>query len=251
MNLSLDHSSSTPLHLQAEELLREMIEMPEFQNGKLLPKEIDLAKRLGINRNTLRQAINKLVIDGLIIRKKGIGTTVSKTSVTTKLENWHSFTQEMNQKGIQFLNYSIETEWVLPSQKIASFFNVDAQLKIIKLSRLRGDKDSPFVYFESYFHPRIGITGKEDFKRPLYDILEQDYSSVPSISRENIKARSVTPDLAKKLRIHPGDPILVRERFVSDPGDRPLEYNIGYYRADEFEYSIEVKRIPTGIKHSR
>jgi GntR family transcriptional regulator len=38
------------------------------------------------------------------------------------------------------------------------------------------------------------------------------------------------------------DPILVRERFVYDPGDRPVEYNIGFYRADKFTYSIDIKK---------
>ena len=36
-----------------------------------------------------------------------------------------------------------------------------------------------------------------------------------------------------------GEPILVRKRFVLDVNDTPVEYNIGYYRADSFTYSIE------------
>jgi len=35
---------------------------------------------------------------------------------------------------------------------------------------------------------------------------------------------------------------LVRERFVSDPGNRPIEYNIGFYIAEKFTYSIDIKR---------
>jgi GntR family transcriptional regulator len=44
------------------------------------------------------------------------------------------------------------------------------------------------------------------------------------------------------LRIAPGEPVLIRERFVLDPGDRPVEYNIGYYHAERFTYSIEIRR---------
>ena len=61
MKLSIDHNSPVPLYVQAELLLRELIALPEHQEGKLLPNEVDLANKLGISRNTLRQATNKLV----------------------------------------------------------------------------------------------------------------------------------------------------------------------------------------------
>ena len=70
MKYQINHKSPIPLHIQAEELLRRMISDPEFENGKLLPKEVDLAKQLAISRTTLRQAINKLVYEGLLTRKR-------------------------------------------------------------------------------------------------------------------------------------------------------------------------------------
>ncbi|MGB9748193.1 MAG: UTRA domain-containing protein, partial [Bacteroidales bacterium] len=48
--------------------------------------------------------------------------------------------------------------------------------------------------------------------------------------------------LAEKLRLKPGDPILKRKRYVFDPGSRPIEFNIGYYRADSFVYTVESER---------
>ena len=76
--MKLDHASSKPLHVQAEEILRKLIESEEYKNGKFLPNEVDLSERLNISRNTLRQAINKLVFEGLLIRKKGVGTKLLK-----------------------------------------------------------------------------------------------------------------------------------------------------------------------------
>jgi GntR family transcriptional regulator len=242
MELKIDHNSPLPLHAQVEILLRKMIELPEYKNGGFLPKEVDLAKRLGISRNTLRQATNKLEYEGLLIRKKGIGTKVAEKGITTNLDNWQSFTQEMTDKGVDFINFLSEAKWVKANEKIASFFNIQVGEKILCLSRLRGLLDGPFVYFESYFHPRIGLTGNEDFKKPLYSILENEYHVVPSISKEEIKARLASKITADRLQIKQGDPVLVRERFVSDPGDRPLEYNIGFYIAEKFTYSITITR---------
>ena len=242
MELKIDHASPVPLHAQVEILLRKLIELPEYRDGGFLPREVELATRLGISRNTLRQATNKLENEGLLARKKGIGTKVAQKSVTTQLQHWHSFTQEMNERGIKFKNLSLLTDWVEADEKIALFFNIELNTRILKLSRLRGDEDGPFVYFESYFHPRTGLTGNEDFVRPLYEIMENDYHVVPSLSKEKIKARLASTITAKRLQIKKGEAVLVRERFVFDPGDRPLEYNIGFYRADRFTYTIDIKR---------
>ncbi len=70
MNFSIDHKNHVPLHIQAEELLRKIIKNPQYSKGKLLPNEVELAKQLAISRTTLRLAINKLVYEGLLVRKK-------------------------------------------------------------------------------------------------------------------------------------------------------------------------------------
>ena len=240
MELKVDHQNPLPLHLQVEQLLRKLIELPEYKNGAFLPREVELAKRLGVSRNTIRQASNKLHNEGLIIRKKGVGTKVASKNITTNLSEWHSFTQEMTSKGIPFKNLKFSIEWVKINKVIANFFDVEQGTKILKLSRLKGDSE-PFVYFESYFHPRIGLTGEEDFQRSLYEILENDYHTVPTVSKEKIRA-GIAGDFAELLEIVKTEPILIRERFVSDPGDRPIEYNIGYYRNDKFTYSIQITR---------
>lgn len=242
MELKIDHQSPVPLHFQVEELLRKIIELPEYKNGGFLPKEVELAKRLGISRNTIRQATNKLEYEGLLTRKKGVGTKVAENTVTTSLDSWHSFTQEMSEKGVVFVNFRIETKWVKTDARLAAFMQIPEETEVLCLVRLRGFEDGPFVYFESYFHPRIGLTGKEDFARPLYDIIEEDYHVVPVLSREKIRAKSASAITAKRLKIRNGDPVLVRERFVFDPGNRPIEYNIGFYIAEKFTYSIDIKR---------
>jgi GntR family transcriptional regulator len=242
MIFSIDHKSPVPLHAQVEILLRELISAEEYKSGKFLPNEVNLAKQLGISRNTVRQATNKLVYEGLLVRKKGVGTRAADQSVDTRINNWLSFTQEMASKGIQIKNYEIQTEWVDADEEIANFFRIPQGKKVLKMMRLRGRVEYPFVYFISYFHPMVGLTGNEDFSRPLYEILEKDYSVVAKLSKEEISARAADKMLAQKLNINTGDAILKRRRFVYDPGGRPIEYNLGYYRADSFVYTIESER---------
>ena len=242
MEFELNHNSGIPLHLQVEQILRRLIDLPEYRTGRLLPKEEALSKRLGISRNTVRQAANKLVYEGLIVRKKGVGTRVVDQVVSTRLDNWLSFTQEMNSKGIPFRNYEIAVDWIKADDELATVLMVKPDQNILKLERLRGLDKGPIVFFISYFHPRIGLTGEEDFSTHLYDLLEQKYSTVVNLSKEEIRAQKADDVLAKKLNIAIGDPILFRKRRVYDPGNRIIEYNLGYYRADRFTYSIEIER---------
>ena len=242
MKITLNHASSIPLHVQIEEQLRVAIKSEEYQKGVKLPNEVALYKQLGISRATLRQSINKLVYEGLLMRKKGVGTFVKKSSISSKAQNWLSFSQEMKALGIETKNYELHLSWVKPTEELCLFFDIKEDIRILKLERLRGKAEYPFVYFISYFNPRIGLTGNEDFSRPLYEILEQDFNSIVKLSKEEISAISADSYLAAKLEIKAGDPILKRKRFVFDPGSRPLEWNVGYYKADSFTYTLEFER---------
>jgi GntR family transcriptional regulator len=226
-----------------EEYLRELIGMEKFRNGVFLPKEVEMANRLGVSRNTIRQATNKLENEGLIVRKKGVGTRVAeKKGLKTGLDHWYSFTQEMQEKGIVVTNLQLQVQWVTVNETIRHFFNLDPDKKILKLSKLKGEESGePIVYFESYFHPRIGVGEKDEFDRPLYPMLEEKYGVVVQRSAENISARAAGA-LGRKLKVEAQFPVLFRERFVYDVGDRPVEYNIGYYRSDKFTYSIDIKK---------
>ena len=63
------------LRAQGAEELRTLVEA-EYSPGDRLPPEAELARRIGLSRNTLREAIGLLAAEGLVERKWGVGTTV-------------------------------------------------------------------------------------------------------------------------------------------------------------------------------
>ena len=242
--MKLDPNSDKPLHVQAEEVLRELIDSEEYKNGKLLPNEILLSEQLNISRNTLRQAINKLVFEGRLVRKKGHGTKVVRKGITGGVKNWLSFSQEMKMLGVEIKNFELHVCFKKPTEEVCSFFNIapESGNKCLMLERVRGNKEFPFVYFISYFNPEIPMTGDEDFTQPLYTVLEDSYHVIVKTSKEEVSARLAGDMIADKLEIEPNDPILIRKRYVYDVNGTPVEYNIGYYRADSFTYTIESER---------
>src|SRR5579863_789312 len=89
--LRLNHLSAVPLHAQARELLRGLARQPAYQNGRLLPDEVSLAGKLGVSRGTMRSAITRLVHEGLLERRAGVGTRVRTVAGESGIGAWRSF----------------------------------------------------------------------------------------------------------------------------------------------------------------
>ena len=243
--MRLDPTSSIPLHMQAEELLRQLILSKEYQHGKLLPKEVELSEQLHISRNTLRKAIDKLVYEGLLIRKRGIGTKVQQKTILSGARNWLSFSQEMKKLGIEIKDFELHVCYKPATEEMKNFFQLehtDQPSMCLVLERVRGNKEYPFVYFISYFNPNLPFDNENNFSQPLYTMLEEKYHITVKKSREEISASLAGTEIAEKLNIDAKDPILVRKRFVYDVNNVPVEFNIGYYRADSFTYTLESEK---------
>ena len=238
----VDHFSVVPLHRQIEGVLRELIDSGEFSNGKLFPNEVELSTAFGVSRNTVRQAFKSLVNEGLLYRKPGVGTKVREKEVVTHLREWHSFTRDMKAQGIVVRNYNIRFDTVNCDHELAEVFGIPEGRPIMKLERVRGDEDFPFVLFESWFHPRIPIKPDQKFDRPLNDILEEEYNVIAVKSSEELQALTADKRIGELLRIPEGSPIFFRKRIVYDMGMRIIEYNKCYYRHDKMTYKIEINR---------
>ncbi len=242
MNNNIDHSSHVPLHIQVENYLREMIEEKEYKDGKMLPSEQEFSRMFGVSRNTFRAAMERLVRDELVVRKKGVGSFVNKERISTTLSKWESFSDEMNQKGIKFQLITKKITWEKVFGKLAEELSVADGTKVCKLERVTGIGGEPVVVSISYFHPRTGIKETEEFNGKLYEILEGTYSCVPQVSNEEISAIQCDKPLSVKLNYETSLPVLVRKRKVLGIGEKLLELNYAYYRADKFVYTIQIKK---------
>ena len=76
----------------------------------------------------------------------------------------------------------------------------------------------------------------------MYELLEKEHDVIVSTSKEKISAITASKKISLLLDVEKETPILKRERIVCDLGDRPVEYNIVYYRTNYFTYDIEIKR---------
>lgn len=240
--LRLDPSSRMPLHAQTEQLLRKLIQRREYAGGGLLPDEVSLSRTLGISRNTLRAAITRLVAEGCVERKAGVGTRVVEPRVKSGVGAWHSFTREMEAKGITVESFSIKVRSVPAGMEVARALQIKAHTRILRVDRVRGWDGQPEVHFRSYLHPRLGLTQDSDFRQPLYDLIQTESSLVADQSFEEFTAVPADTQLAHWLAVPKGTALLRRERRVLDTGRRPIEFSVVHYRCNRFRLTLSLRQ---------
>lgn len=221
--------------------MRRLIQQPEYQKGGLLPDEVSLSNSLGVSRNTLRMAIGRLVSEGRLERKAGVGTRVTEPRVQSGIGAWHSFTREMEAKGIKVETCSLSARLAPATAAVARALKVPEKTSVLCMDRVRGWDDRPTADFLSYFHPRLGLTKEDDFSRPLYELIQERSGVVADQSLEEFTAVSAGQRLARLLKVRLGTPLLRRERTVLDAGRRPVEYAIVHYCCDRFRLTLNLR----------
>ena len=86
VKVTIDRQSPVPLYHQLAEQLSNAIAVGQLQPGDPFENEIAVAERLQISRPTVRRAIQELVDQGLLVRRRGLGTTVANSKVHRKFE---------------------------------------------------------------------------------------------------------------------------------------------------------------------
>jgi len=240
--LQLNHRSAVPLHAQARELLRSLTRQPAYQNGRLLPDEVSLADKLGVSRGTLRSAITHLVHEGLLERRAGVGTRVRPVAGESGIGAWRSFSLEMARKGIQVENHVQKYSQVAATAEAGRALQIRPGTKIWRLDRVRGWNGQPVLHSRSWFHPRLQLSGKEQFSKPLYEVLEKATGIVAEKAHEEFMAVAANTVLAELLAIKRGEPLLLRSHAVYDAGGRPIEFAEVHYVSQRFALTLEIRR---------
>jgi GntR family transcriptional regulator len=240
--LKVDHKSPLPLRAQVEQLLRDLARRPESQKGALLPDEVALAAHLGVSRGTVRSGISKLVFEGVLERKAGVGTRVSTKHLESGITAWRSFTREMAAKGIKVENFRFEFRKLKASDPAARALNLKPHTLIWCLERVRGWAGKPVLQSISWFHPRIGLKGSEDATHPLYEMIEKHTGVRPKNAREEFLAVSADARLARLLKISRPTPLLLRRHTVYDQGGRPFEFAEVHYVSSRFALTLDMRR---------
>ncbi len=247
LNQSIDKNSNTPLHIQVENIISDMLLLEPYSNGAKLPNEIELADKLGVSRNTVRKAMDSLLHKNLIIRKKNRGTFKNRDNfpIKTTLNNWYSFNEDMKRQNRDFKLFFYDVSFQNCKDEIQKKLQCQKNKPIIKLIRVKGYLE-PDLYVESYFHPSLSLDIKE-FNggkiMQLYTFLEDKLGIRILFSQEEIMAKMPSNEDKKYLLLERDDvPLLVRKMLIHDENGNKIAYSIGYYLADKFVFDLHISR---------
>ncbi|MPY87908.1 MAG: UTRA domain-containing protein [Luteitalea sp.] len=237
----LDATSPLPLYAQVEQLLRDLIRDRPYQKGRLLPDEITLAREWGVSRNTVRTAMGTLVAEGVLQRQSGVGTRVRRDRFASGVAAWQSFSKEMARRGVTVERFSTRCIEVTASADVAEALEVAPGTPVLLLDRVRGWDGTPSVDFQSYLHPRLGLTTDEDYERPLYELIAERSGIVAQRSVDEFTAIAADKGLARRLGVRIGTPLLWRKRIVCDRAGKPVELACVTYRSDRFTLTLTLE----------
>lgn len=241
-SLAIDPQSRLPLHVQVEHLLRELIADRKYQQGALMPDEMTLAAQLGISRGTVRSALGRLVAEGLLQRRAGVGTRVVQRPAVSALVAWRSLSREMAAQGITVETYRLSAQKCPASRAAAAALNISVGASVIRLDRLRGWNQTPVLHSRSWFHPRLKLKGTENFREPLYEMLEKTAGVSADRAREELLAVTATHRMATMLKVAKGSPLLLRRHVVLDTGQRAFEFAEVHYVSERYALTIDLQR---------
>jgi len=237
----VDDRSPLPLYYQVREAVRQAIR-ERYQPGDLIPSESELQESFGVSRATIRQALQELVAEGLLQRRRGRGTFVAAPKIAEALPRIVSFSEEMRKQGLVPSTRSVRVEAVPAPTRVVESLGLAADERCLRLERIRCANDRPIVLLVSYLPERLGIDPREDFTGSLYALLEGKYGIQLGEARQVIEAAAADKPVARALEIDEGDPILIIRRGVFSRARAPVEYVEGFYRADRYRYEIRLER---------
>ena len=230
------------LHETIERDMRLRIEAGEWREGSLIPGEVELAEAYGVSRPTVRQALQTLVSEGLLERRRRRGTIVRSPKIDQSFAlALRSFDDEM------IANERVPRTQVLllkrspADDEVAQALSLEPGDAVFKLVRLRYADETPNVLNESYISAWAAPELDEcDFsQRSLYAVLSECGHAVVSARRrlEVIKADETSATL---LDVDEGDPLFLFHTVGFDGEGRAVEYSIASYRgaSNSFEFSV-------------
>ena len=140
-----DSNDNSPLYMQVARKLIDDVRAGRYQVDQALPSERLLSEQLDVSRVTARKAIDQLVGQGLVVRRRGSGNYIAPR-IEQPLSNLSSFSEQLLQRGYrprsQWLKRAIVT--AAPDEQLS--LGLSPHARVARLERLRLADDVVMAY---------------------------------------------------------------------------------------------------------
>lgn len=239
-------SHSIPRYREIVNELLEKVSIGELQLGHRLAPETDLAAHYAVSRHTIRETMRCLQDLGMIERRKGAGTYLisdhPKNAFTYSINTLDELLQYASNTRLEVL----AVDSILADLRTADRLHCERGANWIRVSVLRiaEQGEDPIGFSEIFIHPEYADVVKEIGTRSkaVYTLLEEKYAVKLLQVEQEIDSGLATSNVASRLSIDVGHPMLeITRRYYTDD-ERLIEASINMHPAGRFRYEIRMTR---------
>jgi GntR family transcriptional regulator len=238
-----------PIYYQIKQTIKGWIVNKEFGPGNKIPSENELADHFNVSRLTVRQAISQLIQEGFLNSRRGEGTFV--TSNENLINSFSLETTGFMDELFSTQLSKVSTKWATLSKMVAPKpvreklqLETDGE-EVVQIKRVRLLRGRPFTYTINYLPVEIGarVNEKDLYRRRLLEILERDLKVEFTEAVQTIEASFADQEVAEKLEVASGSPILFVEKIMYSKQHKPIELFQSSYRGDLFKFIVRFNKV--------
>jgi len=234
----MDRGSDRPVYKQLADLLRDAIRTGQYPPGAELPSEADLESSYDVSRNTVRNAVALLRVEGLVSTEHGRGTYVLERKPLRTLRSTR-YSKARRQASTPPLHAEAAEQGRAAGRRLLEVATVEAPVEVAdRLEIEPGDlvvvrryllffDQQPVQTASSYFPLAIAegtrIAGPEDMATGVHAVLEEELGYELGRFVEELTFRMPFPEEARALATGTGVPVVRLLRTLYDRKNVPLE----------------------------
>jgi GntR family transcriptional regulator len=236
--MSLKSRSVVPAYQRIQSSIRKRIDAGQLRPGDPVSSERDLAKLHQVSLMTARHALAYLEHEGVVERRRGIGTFVATPKI--HFNKLMSYTEQMAARSLNAGSKVLGLKIIDNEPEVAARLSLAPNDPIIRLERLRHAAEEPFAletcYLSSNEFPELlnAPLGRES----LFAILERNYDVKLGYADEEIDATAADPHTAELLAVPRREPLLRIRQVIFSTKGKALMYVLGIYRSDRHNFVI-------------
>lgn len=224
--------------------IRKRIIEGDYVSDQKLPSEKEIGDEFVASKLTVKKALDILVGEGLIIKRRGAGTFVKSLSVDEMerliVDNQMRGTTAFNpDKKVtsKVLSFSV----VQASQLVSRKLNLVEASPVYEIYRVRLVDGSPLVIEKTYM-PLDVISGltKKNVEGSIYEYIEEKLGLKIESGHRTITVRKAADFEADELALEYGDPVGIAEQIGYLNTGVQFEYSISVHRYDQFSVEMMV-----------
>jgi GntR family transcriptional regulator len=236
-----NRQSSTPLHLQLEEVIMEKIANEEWRPNAQIPSENELSVTYGLSRMTTRLVITRLVLQGLLSRVPGKGTFVAAPKIANRAQLPMGIQRQLDEQGVKSDIQLLSLSRCQASGHARRQLRLERSEMVWKVERLRTLNGEPLSVHLSYL-PLVlcpDLDGKDLRDGQLRNVLERDYRLQPCSVEESVETALASERIAELLKVKPGFTLLQLQETSRKEDETPFEYCHVLFRGDKMKITFE------------